>query len=59
MSELDRVDRLRDFRFDAMLDEDAVPQHEQQQRPELAAAIQRADLVFLDAGVGSLVFVRS
>ncbi len=41
-SEADRVDRLGDLGGEPVLDEDPVPEHEDQHRPDLAAVVVRA-----------------
>ena len=46
--ELHRVVRLADLRGDAALDEDRMPQHEDQHRPQPAAVIRCAAAVFVE-----------
>lgn len=55
-SEFDGVVGLGDGRLDAVLDEDAVPDHEDQQGPDPSGVVQGADAVFLQQGEdGALV----
>src|SRR5882757_9389515 len=43
-----RVDRLGDVRMDASLDEDAVPDHEHEQRPNLAGVVVRPGAMIVE-----------
>src|SRR5690606_27380804 len=61
-SELDRVVRLRHLGLDPVLDENAVPEHEHQQRPQLTAAVVRPRPVLLEQPAHGLLvqqFVRA